>query len=72
MSMTRITGGKTALWLVIAAGLMLVAGANAHLVYVAQRSQPDCVAHERSGDAVRTTFRAAVSSCAVRRDGGQP
>ena len=31
-----------------AGGLLLLAGANAHLVYVAVTSQPDCVAHVRA------------------------
>lgn len=54
-----------ALWLVIAAGLGLVLGANAHLVYVAESSQPACVAHLRSG-ARRDGFSAAQSACPPR------
>jgi len=47
---------------------LLLAGANAHLVYVAVTSQPDCVDHVRLGDADRrdaekAPFRAAKSSC---------
>lgn len=62
-----------ALWLVIAAGLFLVLGANAHLVYVAENSQPACVAHLRQGEggpgengARRDGFSAAQSVCSPR------
>ena len=50
------------------AALLLLAGANAHLVYVAVTSQPDCVDHVRLGDGgkgqVQGSFGAAKSSCA--------
>jgi hypothetical protein len=49
-------------WLLIPAGLLLFAGANAHLVYVAFQSQPDCVEHLKDpGD--HGGFRAAKSAC---------
>ena len=53
------------LWLSIGAPLVLLVAANAHLVYVAMTSQPDCVAHLRSNDnpTAATQFRAAKSSC---------
>jgi hypothetical protein len=56
---------KTAIWLLVAAGLLLLAAANAHLVYVATASQPDCVAHlkQGQGDAARGLFSAAGSAC---------
>ena len=38
-------------WLLVPAGLLLFAGANAHLVYVAVPSQPDCVAHSEGARA---------------------
>jgi len=51
----------------VLAALLLLAGANAHLVYVAVTSQPDCVDHLRHGDAptgqVQGAFRAAKSAC---------
>ena len=34
----------------VGAGLLLLLIANAHLVYVAITSQPDCVAHVRQGE----------------------
>ena len=57
--------GRLSLWLLVAVGLALVIGANWHLVHVAVTSQPDCVAHVRTGagDAARGSFSAAQSSC---------
>ncbi|TMJ26224.1 MAG: hypothetical protein E6G95_14155 [Alphaproteobacteria bacterium] len=50
--------------LLVAGGLLLVAGANAHLVYVAVTSQPDCLQHVRSGgDARPGQFSVAKSAC---------
>jgi len=48
-------------WVLVPAGLLLFAGANAHLVYVAFRSQPECVAHVK--DTSDGGYRAAKSSC---------
>ena len=49
-------------WALAAAAVLLVAGANAHLVYVAIESQPDCVEHGKdAGDGYR--YRAAKSAC---------
>ena len=44
---------------------LIVLLANAHLFYVATRSQPDCVDHikERADEASPMAFRAARSSC---------
>ncbi|MBX3584116.1 MAG: hypothetical protein KF810_19700 [Rhizobiaceae bacterium] len=49
-------------WLLIPAGLLLVAGANAHLVYVAVTSQPDCVPHLKEAG-TSGNYRAAKSAC---------
>ena len=56
---------RTLLWLAIGAGLALFVAANAHLVYVAMMSQPECVAHLRTGDSPNAAapFSAAKSSC---------
>jgi len=52
----------------VAAGLLLLAGANAHLLYVAITSQPDCVDHVKPGETSRGgTFSAAKSSCSGAR-----
>ncbi|MDI3561878.1 hypothetical protein OWC48_15810 [Bradyrhizobium sp. Arg816] len=53
------------LWLLVACGLAFVVVANAHLVYVAVTSQPECVSHLRRDETGHTTgpYRAAQSSC---------
>lgn len=56
-------GRRRTAWLaLLIVGAALVAFANAHLVYVAFGSQPDCVPHAKSaGEA--GTFRAARPAC---------
>jgi hypothetical protein len=49
-------------WLLVPAGLLLFAGANAHLVYVAMESQPDCVVHAKVAGGGHG-YRAAKSAC---------
>jgi hypothetical protein len=54
--------GSWLAWLLVPAGLLIFAGANAHLVYVAFQSQPDCVEHSKAaGDG--KGYRAAKSAC---------
>lgn len=50
---------------VVIAGLLVVLLANAHLVYVAVTSQPDCVTHIQTGvtPAPEGSYSAASSSC---------
>ena len=57
-------------WRPIAIGAVIVVtvmgvflAANAHLLYVALQSQPDCVAHGKPGMATPGQFSAAKSSC---------
>ena len=58
---------KAAIWLAVAAGLLLVVEANGHLVYVAATSQPDCVDHVRQGEVgTQAGFSAARSACSPR------
>jgi hypothetical protein len=45
---------------IVIVGVLLAA--NAHLVYVAFSSQPDCVAHLK-GEGGHGTYRAAKSAC---------
>jgi hypothetical protein len=45
---------------IVIVGVLLAA--NAHLVYVAFSSQPDCVAHLK-GEGDHGTYRAAKSAC---------
>ena len=67
MSSTIFTGRRrTVLWILIVGAVLLVAGANAHLVYVAMTSQPGCVRHARAGDAGTGEFAAAQSACTSR------
>lgn len=59
MSAKTARGNRsTMVWLAVAAGLLLLAGANVHLAYVAITTQPDCVAHAREGAGA-----AAKSAC---------
>ena len=59
--------GTFVVWLSVGLGLIVLAAANAHLVYVAVTSQPDCVAHLRQGEGNGTTsFSAATSSCSSK------
>ncbi len=68
MSITRDNPKATGLnWrfvaiLIASASVVILVAANAHLVYVALASQPDCVPHAK---AVGTNgiFRAARSAC---------
>ena len=59
---------KAVVWTAIGAGLLLLLIANAHLVYTAVMSQPDCVAHTRQGEGASKDgkFSAARSSCTPR------
>ncbi|MGN6548979.1 MAG: hypothetical protein ACTHJ3_03670 [Pararhizobium sp.] len=53
-------------WMVglrVTAGVVLFAGANAHLVYVALASHPGCVAHLKDAGSGPGEFRAAQSAC---------
>ena len=63
LSTRRRLKSRTIIGLLVLAGLLLLAGANAHLVYIAVTSQPDCVDHVRQGEAGNGTFRAAKSAC---------
>lgn len=59
----RRRGGRRAFWLMLAGALAaLLILANAHLVYVAIGSQPDCVPHAKvAGES--GTLRAARPVC---------
>jgi hypothetical protein len=48
----------------VAAGLALFFAANAHFLYVAVKSQPDCVVHSKvPGFGATGAYRAATSAC---------
>jgi len=58
--------GRTGRWwvyLTVAAATALVVGANAHLLYAALGSQPDCVTHLKVGHGQPGAFRAADPAC---------
>jgi len=50
-------------WFLAAAVLLVVVAANAHLVYVAVASQPDCVAHLKQPGSQAGAYRAAKPAC---------
>lgn len=54
---------RTLIWTAAGAGIALLVAANAHLVYVAATSQPECVEHLRVGEGSNQQFSAAKSSC---------
>lgn len=67
-TMVRRFNTKVVIWLSVAAGLLLLVVANAHFVYVAFSSQPDCIDHVKRGVAVAAPgqFSAASSACTPR------
>jgi hypothetical protein len=67
-----MTANKVAIGLVVAGLLLVLAGANAHLVYVSVTSQPGCIDHVRQGDHQTGMFQAASSACSPEgRSGGR-
>ncbi|PZN59213.1 MAG: hypothetical protein DIU65_01405 [Proteobacteria bacterium] len=50
-------------WSLVSLGVLLFVGANAHLIYVAFSSQPQCVDHLKAPEPGTGRFRAASSSC---------
>jgi hypothetical protein len=50
-------------WFLVVALVLVVAGANVHLVYVAVASQPECVAHLKEAGTQAGEYRAAQSAC---------
>ena len=65
--MTMRLGSRWTIGLLVLAGVLLVAGANAHLLYVALTSQPDCVAHVRPGDVRQGDVNAKPGQFAVAK-----
>jgi len=65
-STTMKTPLRVYIWVLL--GLGLLGAANGHLVYVALTSQPECVAHVRSGASAQDgMLSAAKSSCTPTR-----
>ena len=68
MNTMKLSGRKglripLVVWLLIPAAVLLFAGANAHLIYVAFSSQPECVDHLKTPEHGTSRFRAAKSDC---------
>ena len=63
--MQRLSAGKVAVGVVVVGAILVVVAANWHLVAVAIRSQPECVAHIRLGEpgAGDVRYGAARSAC---------
>lgn len=61
----RLLRARSFYWLLVAAGLLLVILANAHLVYVATQSDPGCATSGAKGQAAGTqiTYSAAKPAC---------
>jgi hypothetical protein len=51
------------MYLMIATATLVVLGANAHLLFAAVTSQPDCVDHLKVGHGQDGAFGAADSAC---------
>ena len=49
--------------LIVSAVVLLLVLANAHLVYVATTSQPECIPHLKTSGETSGAFRAAKSAC---------
>lgn len=54
---------RSTMGLVVGGGMLIFVAANAHLVYVALTSQPECVEHLREAGSKAGEFRAAKSAC---------
>jgi hypothetical protein len=50
-------------WLLAVAVLLVVVAANAHLVYVAVATHPDCVAHLKEAGTQAGEYRVAKPAC---------
>ena len=61
-SSRKPVSGRLIAWMLASAALLIVAGANVHLVYVATQSQPDCVPHVK-GPGEGGNYSAANSAC---------
>lgn len=55
-------GKKSAVGLVVVC-CVLFFGANAHFIYLASKTQPECIQHKKAGEGSDAGFSAAKSSC---------
>ncbi len=64
MTGAKPSSGRIILFAGIFSAIVLVIGANAHLVYVSVTSQPECVPHTKAGQSASpASFSAARSVC---------
>lgn len=63
MSALAFLRPKLLVWFLVASAVTLVVLANAHLVYFAFVSQPDCVGHLKDAGRQPGIYRAAKSAC---------
>lgn len=59
----RRPGRRAMVFALVALAIAVFLGANAHLVYVAFTSQPDCVPHAKEVGVDGAPLRAARSAC---------
>ncbi|MET3649194.1 hypothetical protein [Phyllobacterium ifriqiyense] len=63
MSAVRSCRPRLLVWFMVAAAVAVVVLANAHLVYWAFVSQPDCIEHLKDAGRQPGIYRAAKSAC---------
>lgn len=63
MKMKNVKSGKRMAWVVVAVSCIIFFGANAQFIYLASTTQPECVAHKKTGSNPDKGFAAAKSSC---------
>ena len=61
--MKNVKFGKKMAWAAVAISCSVFFGANAHFIYLASTTQPECVAHKKTGGNPDKEFAAAKSSC---------
>ncbi|MCC6597292.1 MAG: hypothetical protein IT559_00685 [Alphaproteobacteria bacterium] len=61
--MARAGDKKRRIWLLVGAAIVVVILANAHLVYIAISTQPECVPHQKDKVEDGAGFRSAKSAC---------
>ncbi|HAU76305.1 MAG TPA: hypothetical protein DCW88_12465 [Agrobacterium sp.] len=61
--MTAEVKRRTSMWIWVSLAAAVFLGANAHLLYVAVNSQPQCLKHSKERGDRPGEFRAASPSC---------
>lgn len=63
MSAIEFRRPRLLIWFLVVSAVALVVLANAHLVYLAFVSQPDCIGHLKDASRQPGIYRAAKSAC---------